>query len=377
MSPSSPSSSSYSSSSSSSSYFPDNPDLVIITSTHPDHCHEPTLRHILLSSPRTLILASPDAARTIRKWKRFDRSRVRVLTPWVNMVQHRQDKKNNTTVAAAATTKKEALSAVTRIPLQQQQQSPLPPHDQAGEITIAYIIPPPPKLNTSKSPRGAAVLHAMIGLTFRPPPTTTQRGVISSSATRLQLRPARSAATLRCGNSNASSSSSSSQRTLSLLYAPHEMPSFADSLASYATEHLVGEAALPLTALIGGSRGGAADSRRWHRRHRRWWWWSSSSSGNEAVEKADSANVAGREVAMRLGARVWIGSGDRGGDGKMMRRTCFCTGNENGRPVTAGAGMRPVKREHECCAQILELARGDKVVLTSQGVHDDVDVLRT
>lgn len=155
---------------------------------------------------------------------------------------------------------------------------------------------------------------------------------------------------------------------------------------------MVGEAALPLTALVGGSEFESSGSAK----SRRWWW-----PVGEAVEGAKKRPLAGREVAVRLGARVWIGSGNREGDGKKDRsvwslgrgaggiedrRARNFHAGQDGRPVTAGAGMSPAVQESQYVAagcglrkgtKALELANGEEIVLTSEGVQNAVEGLRS
>jgi hypothetical protein len=90
----------------------DEPDVVLISQNKPDHCHKETLLQ-LKSDSKTIIVAEPSAARTIKSWKHFDPARIHGLTKY--------DPKTRF-----------GNSFRLRIP-------PLSPQGHAGEICITFI----------------------------------------------------------------------------------------------------------------------------------------------------------------------------------------------------------------------------------------------
>lgn len=169
---------------------------------------------------------------------------------------------------------------------------------------------------------------------------------------------------------------------------------FLGPLSLYATTHLVKEAALPLTALLH-----CFDSVT-----NPWWL-----GGNVLL-----GAPAGREIALRLGARVWVSCHDGAKEVKGLAtgwlrtrrweredvQKGVCEENEEGRaairkgennvlkgrPATADPGMASplspktfrngfsnadgVRRKG---TQVIDLASGEEVVLTSEGVWDAAD----
>lgn len=417
------------------------PDLVIITQAKTDHCNEATLRQIPPGA-KTLILAGPAAARIIRKWNHFDRRRVWALKKW--------GESESPCGGGGA-----GRNAVTSIPL-----PPVVRGGAPGEVTVTDI----------PQRRDLARLHAAVGITFRPPlvhsgsgsikklssstaasnvpfvttPPATPKSYksysnlqvstndtdhapaypplrLSGGATTHQtpanepaspaptvtsLRSVRSASTLTptttthsnlelkptltnsstLASVHAHTQSPNSQRTLSLLFSPHGMP-FAGPLSSYATTHLINEAALPLTALLH-----CFDSV-----SNPWW------LGGNVLRGAP----AGREIALQLGARVWVSSHDgkkevqglatgwlrtrkwertvvqRGvwGEAEDEEEDVQAMPNRGKRPVTSAGGKGPetprtmssgysarVGQGTNQVTKVLELASGEEVVLTSEGV---------
>ncbi|KAI2638074.1 hypothetical protein GGS21DRAFT_454328 [Xylaria nigripes] len=293
------------------------PDLVVISQSKPDHCNEATLRQLPPSGTRTLILAEPASARLIRSWKYFDKDKVHTIERWED---------------PRVTGKQSAI----RIPV-----PPLQPGGREGEVTIAFI---PQK-------RDLTGLHGAIGITYRSPPThdliqlapgTTPPTTPESETHKLisleikspfaipapagdtfllpptppispispvspgSLRSIRSASTLIASSTHslysptfrpATSSQTekflppspfSHSRPISLIFSPHGIPY--SHLASYATSHLVAEAALPLTVLLH-----CIDSI-----SNPWWLGGNICAGAPY----------GAEIAMSLGARLWISAHD-------------------------------------------------------------------
>ena len=312
------------------------PDLVIISQHKSDHCNEATLKQLPASGTKTIILAEPNSARTIRSWKYFDKDKVRTIPKW-------GDPHGST---------RECLVRV-----------PVPPQvegGEPGEITVAYI----------PQRRDISGLHAAIGITYRPPPTpassseTISGKMASRSRTSLlspptsprlrksygnlptifsgwtasreqsatsdlapsspispglsspispglsSLRSVRSASSIPfsiasdttsgtaltaytyiapiLGNTLLSPALGGQDRTLSILFSPHGISY--SSLHSYAASHLAAEAALPLTALM----------HCFDNVSNPWWL-----GGNILL-----GAPAGTETAGRLGARAWISAHD-------------------------------------------------------------------
>ncbi len=111
------------------------PDLIIISQPHPDHCHKDTLRQLRPES-KTVIAAEPKAAKAIRKWDHFNPAKITELSTY--------DPRKKRTVSRFYT----ATSSV---------------GDEPGEVTVAYI---PRKADTSG-------YHNAIGITYQPPTSGT------------------------------------------------------------------------------------------------------------------------------------------------------------------------------------------------------------
>ncbi|KAI9673959.1 MAG: hypothetical protein M1817_002165 [Caeruleum heppii] len=226
------------------------PDLVVISQNRPDHCHQATLQQLPADGTKTLVLADPAAARTIKSWKYFNPEKV-----------HSMDKYDNRITKT---------DTVRRFPV-----PPSSPYGTPGEVTIAFI---PEK-------RDVAGVHSAIGITYRPPsapkpfhptfmnglptPPDSPMSGLSSIAKPFNPTPPL-------------------DRTISVLYSPHGI-SYAQ-IRPYASSHLVSEAALPLTALL----------HSFDRVQNPWWMGGNISSGLPG----------GVELARNLLARVWISAHD-------------------------------------------------------------------
>ncbi|KAF4628014.1 hypothetical protein G7Y89_g10139 [Cudoniella acicularis] len=176
------------------------PDLVVISQSKSDHCHEETLTQLPRSGGKAIILAEPSAAKIIRGWKYFDPEKVVTLPKWEDPRLRRPP-------------------TLFRIPVDR-----LSPTGTPGEVTIAYL-----------PQRGDITgLHSAIGITYRPP-----TGFVNT----LPLTPPSSP-----GSFKSAYSKSLSDRALSVIYSPHGCSY--KTLSPYVTSHLVSEAALPLTALL-------------------------------------------------------------------------------------------------------------------------------
>lgn len=178
------------------------PDLVIISQGKSDHCHRETLTQLPASGGKTIILAEPSAAKTIRGWKHFDADKVVTLPKWEDSYRSRKS------------------PAIYRIPI------PTPtPFGLMGEVTIAYL----------QQKADITGVHSAIGITYRPPTTIEQFLPLTPPASPLS------------GTSSAFSNTPR-ERALSVLFSPHGCSY--KTLSPYISSHLVAEAALPLTALL-------------------------------------------------------------------------------------------------------------------------------
>ncbi|KAI4259090.1 MAG: hypothetical protein LQ352_000884 [Teloschistes flavicans] len=291
------------------------PNVVLISQDKPDHCHEPTLRQLDPTSSLTNILAVPGAAKKIRGMKHFDPAQVHALPVFST--------KDNESVIRFY------------IP-------PLSPGGTAGEATVAYV---PAKMDVSG-------LHNALGITYRPPTTASSppsvhhcpkpesryshfssphayhqfrdmpptppespsqrpRSLSNSTDPSTLSRDSSSSiplshttsATSTPSNSHIfhpshspthSTSSTSSHlprpaKTLSLIYSPHGL-AYSPHIQTYATSHLIAQAALPLTALIHG----------FDRVENPWYL-----GGN-----VNAGLPGGVQIAKHLMAKTWIGAHD-------------------------------------------------------------------
>ncbi|RDW64159.1 hypothetical protein BP5796_10661 [Coleophoma crateriformis] len=178
------------------------PDLVIISQDKTDHCHAPTLKQLPASGGKTIILAEPGAAKTIRGWKYFDSSKVVTLPRWEK-------------------TKSKRNSAIYRIPVPSPTLNGTP-----GEVTVTWLTQ---KLDVTG-------LHSAVGITYRPPAAT-------NAFAQMPLTPPASPQSYQ-----STFSPSVADRALSVIFSPHGCAY--NILKPYAESHLVSEAALPLTALL-------------------------------------------------------------------------------------------------------------------------------
>lgn len=191
------------------------PDLILISQDKPDHCHEETLRQLPRDCEST-ILAIPAAARKIRSWKHFREDLVHAIPKFDE-------------------TNKQSFYRFV-IP-------PMSPRGSCGEVTVTWI---PAKRDMSS-------VHHAIGITYRPPCS-----LLSATPARyldlpeLPLSPPASPRSFRTIASSprtiVPAPYNDREKTLSVLYSPHGVPY--EDVQSYASSHLVNEAALPLTALI-------------------------------------------------------------------------------------------------------------------------------
>ena len=220
------------------------PDLVVISQSKPDHCHQETLCQLPAHGSKTLVLAEPGAAKTIRGWRHFDLARVQALE------KYRQRS------ATRETVRRFPIPATTSF-------------GSPGEVTVAYI---PTK-------HDLVGLHMAIGITYRPP--TNSSPFFANAGPRSP--PASPLSSLSSGPL-----ASSGDRTISVIYAPHGVSY--QHIHSYASSHLVTEAALPLTALL----------HSFDRVQTPWWLGGTVANGSPG----------GLEIAKNLLARCWIRAHD-------------------------------------------------------------------
>lgn len=337
------------------------PDLVIISQSKSDHCNEATLKQIPPSSA-TIILAEPAAARVIQSWKHFDREKVRTLKRWdENQVRRGGNKARNAVtripippsvpggdpgeVTVAFIPQRRDLTglhAAIGITFRSSPSSRKGSGWTTAQPPKPCVVPPPPPPAvafpitppaTPKSHRSHPNLPTLYAASNRSPapapaPVPTPARLIGGrdfAATEeapataplftplsptSTIRSVRSCSTLTPTNTISSTLSAATtlpttptmthdintivpppqtERTLSVLFSPHGIP-FAGNLESYATTHLVNEAALPLTALL----------HCFDQVQNPWWL-----GGNMLL-----GAPAGRDIAVRLGARCWVSCHD-------------------------------------------------------------------
>ncbi|KAL7936053.1 hypothetical protein V8C35DRAFT_248251 [Trichoderma chlorosporum] len=331
------------------------PDLVIISQRRISPPLEAALRHIALTATKTIILAGPTTAKTLRTWKNFDFSIVRALSPWQDPRRAGEDR-------------------VTRIPL-----PPCYDGGEHGEVTVSLV---PQK----GSARGA---RAAIGITYHPSPARPcpfRRSVTASltlpvsifSTRPLPPLPLHPHAPPSAGALSARLVPPTPPHTPKLPQLPQQEPNAAlppprirgqtlsvifsprgtsySSLKPYATSHLVSEAALPLTALI----------HSFDAEPKPWW----------AMGRNSSHSPVGQETALALAARVWVatcGWDDRAAARSKRPRTRTRTylGHEV-QDMLDRAEARERRASPSRFAprttQTLDLDQGEVVTLTSDGI---------
>jgi hypothetical protein len=383
------------------------PDLVIISQHIPDHCNEATLQQLPATDTKTIILAEPAAARTIRSWKYFDKDKVQTIPKWDDW---NPSKGPN----------------VVRIPVK-----PVLDGAEPGEVTVAFIP-------QRKDMMG---LHSAVGITYRQPTMspssrpspaawtppasprprlsyTNLQSLFSPSNNSLatdessppspaspgvfSLRSVRSASSIPRSISSYFSSSTAAttpvtspglpltpqdqptspllpapappprQPVLSVIFSPHGIAY--PSLQGYAESYLTPQSALPLTALLH-----CFDSI-----SNPWW------LGGEIL----LGTPAGTVTAARLGARVWISAhdGDKEVKGLVngMLRTRKWSKEEVAKELGFEAGLEELDRvaggelggsagekvggkgngggKESTQTEVVVLAIGEEVVLDCEGV---------
>lgn len=308
------------------------PDLVIISQSKSNHCHEATLRTLPASGTKTIILAEPSSAKTIRSWRHFEPSNIVTLPPYEAPIRKRTSSRVYTKNITLHRTLLPALA----------------PGGAHGEITVAYV----------PQRRDLTGRHSAIGITYRPP--TSRRPSLTSPTLLAHLpptppdspfllaapaplaSPTPSRNILLSPPALPSPSLPPSPRlsasslfppiprpdTLSVLYSPYGIS--LPSLQAYSTTHLASCA--PLTLLL---HGFAAVANPWYLGGRIW-----------------LGAPSGTAVATALRAKVWVGArGEAGGVGTRERV---------GRLLSPGSEGIPAKREG---SEVLCLGVGEEVRL--------------
>jgi hypothetical protein len=366
------------------------PDLVVISQHKSDHCNEATLKQLPATGTKTIILAEPNAARLLRSWKYFAQEKIQTIPKWEDPRLTGRD-------------------VVVRVPV-----PPVVKGGQAGEVTVAFI----------PQRRDISGLHAAIGITYRPPPTTLPEPPPASSVgMRVQtpltsllsppgsprspksyrsfshlssiftgqagsrnlpspptspglssLRSARSFASIPFSRQSTLASASTatitnpnshtaSPHVLSVLFSPHGIAW--PSLAPYAHIHLGAERALPLTCLL--HCFDAVDNP----------WW----LGGNVLSGAP----AGRALARRLAARAWVSAHDGDKDVRGLATRLLKTRRWRREEIEAAAaeddddfgGDEEWEKENGKVrfTDIMSLDCGEEVVLGPGGVvHVEEDV---
>ena len=279
------------------------PNVVLVSQDKPDHCHEPTLRQLDHTSPISVVLAEPSAAKRIRAMKHFDPGMVHELRPFSH----------------------KSYNSVIRFCV-----PPIVPGGTAGEVTISFIPgkmdiagvhnataftyrPPsttsipmrplsPPTTSPYQSALQAQALHSRTvpNVPLTPPDSPQYSSRTNTTATTTSSNPSSSFSSSHHGRSISSASSMSSsaryspytEKSLSVIYSPHGVTY--GLIHDYASHHLVPNAALPLTLLL----------HSFDRVNNPWWM-----GGNVAA-----GLPGGAEIATNLMAKCWISAHDEDKD---------------------------------------------------------------
>ncbi|OLN95853.1 hypothetical protein CCHL11_05031 [Colletotrichum chlorophyti] len=305
------------------------PDLVIISQHNSDHCNEATLRQLPASGSRTKILAEPMAAKVIRSWKYFDNDKVHMIPRWED----------------PRTSGKESVIRL-RVP-------PHVPGGEPGEVSVAFI----PQRRDFKG------LHAAIGITYRPPPTSprfthlftpsetplAQHGQKTVAANLTPPTPPSTPGTRPLRSVRSAPSLGPKQqlsprdRAVSVIFSPHGIPY--RSLRPYADSHLAAESALPLTALL----------HCFNTVSNPWWLGGNISAGMPA----------GQETAAALGARAWVSTHDGDKHVRGLATGLLKTKKYARQPSHRG---RRAGGEKDKGTEVLVLGVGEEVAMTGDGV---------
>ncbi|PTB64428.1 hypothetical protein BBK36DRAFT_1170998 [Trichoderma citrinoviride] len=330
--------------------------LIIIGPGRDNHLLEASLRQILPTSTKTIILTDPATAKTIRGWRHFDKGNVKTLSPWQDPRLRGRD-------------------TVIRLPV-----PPCYAGGDHGEVTVALVSQKRNDICARAAPspfRRSIATTSMVLMQL--PPKNPPQLLISLPKPSLGDWTAKPVPPTppdtpvpkhvpRNGTDKALPVPRIHEQTLSVIFSPRGTSY--ESIKPYATSHLVSEAALPLTALIH-----SFDSEPMPR-----WAIGRSSSG-----RSKSLVPIGQETALALGARSWV-------------RTRGANSNSSGKAAVVLRSRRPRTRtflRHEIQellgraeaaekrgaasnrntpmptgTQILDMSRGEEVTLTGDSVCD-------
>jgi hypothetical protein len=321
------------------------PDLVIISQNRADHLNPATLRQLPPRGTKTLILAEPSSARTIRRWNYFEDGKVVTIPKW----DHRKSPR------------------VIHIPILNGDA----PSRKPGEVTVAFI---PQRHDISG-------LHSAVAITYRPPifrqrtsgivltppmtpgsdKSSTYFRVINAMADPLMPPAPTTSLSTKRYSCHSTRSLSALDRPLSIIFSPHGIKY--SSLHSYVTRHLVSEAALPLTALL---HCFDTVSSRWF---------------GDVLLGAPS----GVEIAMRLGAKSWFSTHDDGNKmsggvlNRILKTTRFCREEilrqlnlPEPSMVSNTTASKYLSGPEAKTTGVFAPAIGDPITVSGEGIHGQV-----
>ncbi|KAG5994371.1 hypothetical protein E4U52_001229 [Claviceps spartinae] len=342
------------------------PDVIIISNSRSAHQNEATLRYFARGGAKPLILAEPTAAKVMQSWRNFQHEKVTALHRWQDPRQTGRSTVVRIPVAARVIGDDEGLVTVALI-TQKRERKGLGSaigitYRPASSAQCLYTRPVSTTVSSTinnRHSRGSAPFLALNSPTLPPLPAFTPLAPPAIRSTAQCIRPTRSMASL---------SPHAKDRGVSIIFSPHGIPY--REIESYATSHLLAEAALPLTVLL----------HSFDTVSRPWWLGGTLTSGFED----------GQEIIAKLGARVWISACDadkntatsNGLIRRFTRRRKY-TRDEVRRLVNA-PGPGPLERQDthhgrpevgsgrhrkaERPTEVLALQVGEDVTLTSEGV---------
>ncbi|OAA32538.1 hypothetical protein AAL_00003 [Moelleriella libera RCEF 2490] len=332
-------------------------DLIIISNSRSDHCHEATLRNFAPDKPRPIIFAESSAAKMIQSWRHFKDGKVSSLRKWQDPRQTGQNNVVRVPIPAKVIAGDEGLVTISFIPQKRDKRGlrsaigiTYRPASSGRSVSLrplsTFLDTPPVSPSESRSQRAKFAAPAALNTPSLPPlPSFTPLTPPASPKPRL-IRTTRSLAAL---------SPHAKDRAVSVIFAPNGVPY--TGIESYATSHLLIEAALPLTALL----------HSFDTVTRPWWLGGDVASGFED----------GHEIVAKLGARVWIDTckGEKDAQGLTKRFTRHKKHNQDEMRrmvqdvVTVGhkpGSPRSTKANRP--TEVLSLNSREEITLTSEGV---------
>ncbi|TQV97313.1 hypothetical protein IF1G_04553 [Cordyceps javanica] len=368
-------------------------DMVLVSSARREHCHEATLRQL---PARTRVLAVPAAARRISSWRHFDAAAVEALPRWddddaarsktgsssssrdsvlrIPILPHATGGEPGELTLTCIGRKREAALGLTyRPPTVSPSTMPRCRATPTGTVIPLLARPPPglptPALSFSNSGRSSPVSSASSSgsppfAPATPPPKNGSSGSGNSGSLRRQRTVARSCRSPRL---------QSPDRGVSVVFAPRGIPY--RLLQGYATTHLLGQAVLPLTALL--HCFDAQERSPWY-----------SLGGGGHGRAAGGGVPAGQETASALGALAWIGAhggsgsggiggSGGGGGGRFVKRRRYCASEVQrilDTTFAQGTGsteslLRRSAGHHR--TEVFALGPGDEITMTSEGIWEE------